>query len=49
MVEDYFSVADISAMVFIDFAKWVKKRVPEDHTNLARWYAEVSQRPSAKA
>jgi glutathione S-transferase len=49
MVEDYFSVADISALVFIDFAKWVKKRIPENHTNLARWYAEVSQRPSAKA
>ena len=49
MVEDYFSVADISALVFIDFAKWAKKRIPENHTNLARWYAEVSQRPSAKA
>ena len=49
MVEDYFSVADISVLVFVDFAKWVKKRVPEDHKNLTRWYQQVSQRPSAKA
>ena len=49
MVNDYFSVADISVLVFVDFAKWVKKRVPEDHKNLARWYQQVSQRPSAKA
>jgi len=49
MVNDYFSVADISILVFIDFAKWVKKRIPEDYKNLARWYQQVSQRPSATA
>ena len=49
MVGDYFSVADITALVCIDFAKWVKKRIPEDSTNLNRWYNEVIQRPSAKA
>jgi len=49
LVDDYFSVADISALVCVDFAKWVKKRVPEDHKNLLRWYDQVSHRPSAKA
>ena len=49
MVNDYFSVADISILVFIDFAKWVKKRIPEDHKHLDRWYQQVSQRPSATA
>lgn len=46
---DFFSVADISAMVAIDFAAWIKLKVPETATNLTRWYADVSQRPSAAA
>jgi glutathione S-transferase len=46
---DEFSMADISAMVLIDFARWVKLDVPEDASNLARWYGEVSTRPSAAA
>ena len=46
---DAFSMADISAMVLVDFARWVKLDVPEDAANLARWYGEVSARPSAAA
>ncbi|MBT8089172.1 MAG: glutathione S-transferase [Gammaproteobacteria bacterium] len=46
---DFFSVADISAMVTIDFAAWIKIPVPDDAPNLARWYAQVSKRPSATA
>ena len=46
---DFFSVADISAMVTIDFAAWIKIPVPGDAPNLARWYAQVSKRPSASA
>ena len=46
---DHFSVADITALVFVDFGKWVKLAVPEDAKNLRRWYAEVSARPSATA
>ena len=49
MVEDYFSVADISAFVAIKFAKWVKKTIPENCANLQRWYDQISDRPSAKA
>jgi glutathione S-transferase len=48
MVSNYFSVADISALVCIDFAKWVKKPIPEDYKNLHRWYSTVSARPSCK-
>ena len=44
-----FSVADISALVLVDFAAWVKLPVPEDAQHLSRWYAEVSTRPSAAA
>jgi glutathione S-transferase len=46
---DNFSVADIAALVFVDFAKWVKVEVPDDAGNLRRWYAEVAARPSAAA
>ena len=46
---DYFSVADITGFITIDFARWVKKFIPEDHTDLQRWYDEVKSRPSAKA
>ncbi|HLI11877.1 MAG TPA: glutathione S-transferase [Alphaproteobacteria bacterium] len=44
-----FSVADITAMTSVDFAGWVKLGIPDDHTNLKRWHAAVSARPSAKA
>jgi glutathione S-transferase len=40
-------MADISAMVVVDFAGWIKITIPEDATNLRRWHAEVSARPSA--
>ena len=46
---DRFSMADISALVFVDFAKWIKIEIPEDCANVRRWYEEVSQRPSAAA
>lgn len=44
-----FSVADISALVLVDFAGWIKLPVPEDAMHLSRWYAEVAKRPSAAA
>lgn len=46
---DRYTIADITTLVTIDFAKWVKVRVPDEHANTRRWYAEVSARPSAKA
>ena len=44
---DFFSIADISAMVTVDFAAWLKLALPEDAHNARRWYEAVSSRPSA--
>ncbi len=45
-----FTVADITAMVVIDFAtKLVELKPDETLANLWRWHAEVSARPSAQA
>lgn len=44
-----FSIADISAMVTVDFAARAKLDPPDDLHHLKRWYNEVSSRPSAKA
>lgn len=46
---DFFSLADISAMVVVDFAAWIKLSPPQTAVHLARWYGEVSKRPSASA
>ena len=46
---EWFSIADISALVFADFAKRAKIEPPESLENLARWYEAVSSRPSASA
>ena len=46
---DFFSMADITAMVVVDFARWIKLGVPDDAEHLKRWYAAVSGRPSAAA
>jgi glutathione S-transferase len=46
---DQFSIADITAVVAIDFGRVSKIAVKPDQKNLARWHAEVSARPSAKA
>ena len=46
---DRFSIADITTLCMIDFARTVDIRIQPDQTNLARWYHSVSGRPSAKA
>jgi glutathione S-transferase len=46
--EDY-SVADITALVAVDFMKPARIGRPEGLRHLDRWYGEVSGRPSAKA
>ena len=43
-----YSAADIMAMVVVDFAGWLKIRLPEGAANARRWYEAVSTRPSAK-
>jgi glutathione S-transferase len=46
---DDYSVADITALVAIDFMKPERLGKPEGYSNVARWHREVSARPSAKA
>jgi glutathione S-transferase len=41
-----FSVADITAVVAVDFMKPAKLAVPDGLANVRRWHAEVSARPS---
>jgi glutathione S-transferase len=44
-----YTVADITALVSIDFAGWRKLKPPEELSQLRRWHAAVSARPSAAA
>jgi len=44
-----YSLADITVLVTIDFAKWIKLTIPESCVHLRRWYDAVSARASAKA
>ena len=47
---DHYSVADITAMVTVDFARGALSLTPaDDQTALLRWYEAVSTRPSSKA
>ena len=46
---DKFSIADITALVTLDFGKVAELEVPEDYKNIHRWYTQVSSRPSASA
>ena len=44
-----YTIADITALVGIDFGRVVQIRIDPEHKNLSRWYEAVSTRPSAKA
>lgn len=46
---DEFSVADITALVAVDFMRPARIALPETLTNVKRWHAAVSARASAKA
>ena len=43
---DGFSVADITAVVAIDFARVIRVKPVETHNHIARWRAEMALRPS---
>ncbi len=44
-----YTVADITALVAVDFAGWMKIAIPAECRNVRRWYDAVAARPSAKA
>jgi glutathione S-transferase len=46
---DRYSVADITALIAVDFMKPAKLAVPPACGNVLRWHAELSGRPSAAA
>ena len=43
---DRFSIADITAVVAVDFARVVRVKPGEQHPELLRWHAAMAQRPS---
>ncbi len=43
---DQFSIADITAVVAVDFARVVRVKPGEQHVNLLRWRQEMALRPS---
>jgi glutathione S-transferase len=46
---DRFSVADITAVVAVDFARVVKVRLGEEHPQVLRWRGAMAQRASTMA
>lgn len=46
---DAFSIADITGLIAIDFMKPARIAVPEELSNVRRWHAALSARPSAAA
>lgn len=42
-----FTLADISTFVFIDFARVIKMRIPDENTATRDWFDKVQSRPSA--
>lgn len=44
-----FTIADITALVTVDFMRVIKLSLQPEMKNLSRWHAAVSARPSAKA
>ena len=49
MALDRFTIADIVAVVGLDFARLVRYRPPEEFSNLTRWLEACRARPAAKA
>ncbi len=43
---DDFSIADISAVVAVDFARIIKMKPQDHHKNILRWRSDLSDRPS---
>jgi glutathione S-transferase len=43
------TIADITALVAVDFLRVIKYVLPEEYANLRAWHARMQARPSAKA
>ena len=49
IASDRFTIADVVAVVGLDFARLIKYRPPEEFTHLARWLDASRARPAARA
>lgn len=45
---DDFSLADITAFVFVDFARVIKQRIPAENVATQAWFDGIKIRPSAR-
>ena len=45
----HYTIADITALVAVDFMRPAKLIMPEEFANLRRWHVQVGERPSATA
>ena len=45
---EHLSVADITAFVTLEFAKWIKLEPSQDYVHLHRWYKNIAARDSAR-
>jgi glutathione S-transferase len=43
---EHFSMADITAVVTVDFARVVRRKPKPEHENIARWRAALAERAS---
>ncbi len=44
-----YSIADITTLCAVDFAKVIKIRLTDDHIHTKRWYETMRERDSSKA
>ncbi len=49
LVGDYFSIADMTTFITVEFSKRADYAVPDDCANVKRWHGEIAARPSAEA
>jgi glutathione S-transferase len=49
LATDHLTFADISAFVFVDFARVIKRRIPEGNAATLDWFERISARESAQA
>ena len=49
LLGDYFSIADITGLIALDFMRLPKIAIPEDLVEVRRWHAALAARPSASA
>ena len=45
---DFYSMADITGLVVIDFAKFAEFEIPENHVHTKKWYEKISSRPATQ-